>query len=108
MSDHSHPLELSEVAKRLRPLGQRPAIQRLDVFGSVASGHATAASDVDLLVTLDPTHDVSTDELLDMAGESEELVGAPVDFVLRHSLDKSANPETRRQILETAVCIYGS
>ncbi len=108
MSDRSRPSELSEVAKRLRPLGQRPAIRRLDVFGSVACGTATFGSDVDLLVTLDPARDVSTDELLDMAGEAEELAGARVDFVLRHSLDKSANPETRRHILETAVCIYGS
>lgn len=108
MVDRTHPLHLSEVAIRLRPLGLRLAIQRLDVFGSFASGKATTGSDVDLLVTLDPNCDVSTDELLDMAGEAEELVGVPVDFVLRHSLDESANPETRRQILKTAVCIYGN
>lgn len=101
-------LSLEEVARRLRPFGQRHPIQRLDVFGSVARGNATAGSDVDLLVTLDSPHLVTTDDLLDMAGEAEELLGVPVDFVLRRSLDKSANSETRRRILETAVCIYGS
>jgi hypothetical protein len=108
MSNARPPLTLSEVAIRLRPLGLGHPIQRMDVFGSIARGDATAASDVDLLVTLDPTREVSTAELLDMAGEAEELVGRPVDFVLRQSLDKSSKPEARRHILETAVCIYGS
>lgn len=80
----------------------------MDVFGSVARGNATSVSDVDLLVTLEPSREVTTDELLEMAGEAEELLGVPVDFVLRRSLENSGNPETRRHILETAVCIYGS
>ena len=36
---------------------------------------------MDLLVTFDEP--VSTAALLEMAGEAEELVGIPVDFVLR-------------------------
>jgi len=46
--------------------------------------------------------------LLEMAGEAEELVGAPVDFVLRSSLEKSPNRSARDHILSTAVCVYGS
>ena len=42
-----------------------------------------------------------------LAGEAEELVGAPVDFVLRPSLEKSPNRFAREHILSTAVCIYG-
>jgi hypothetical protein len=51
---------------------------------------------------------VSTAELLEMAGEAEELVGRPVDFVLRHSLEKSPNRFAREHILATAVCLYGN
>ena len=43
-----------------------------------------------------------------MAGEAEELVGAPVDFVLRSALEKSPNPYSRNHILATSVCVYGS
>jgi len=58
-------------------------------------------------VTLDETVPVSTAELLEMAGEAEELVGAPVDFVLRRSVEQSPNRYAREHILGTAVCIYG-
>ena len=42
-----------------------------------------------------------------MAGEAEELIGHPVDFVLRPSLEKSPNRFAREHILATAVCLYG-
>ena len=105
MTELAKPLELSEVALRLQSLPLRYPIQRMAVFGSVARGDASPLSDVDLLVTL--SRGVTTDELLDMAGEAEELVGRRVDFVQQPWLDKSSNSEARRHILETAVCIYG-
>jgi hypothetical protein len=43
-----------------------------------------------------------------MAGEAEDLVGAPVDFVLRSSLEKSPNQFARDHILSTAICVYGT
>ena len=63
---------------------------------------------MDLLVTLDDWVPLSTATLLDIAGEAEELVGVPVDFVLRTSLDKSSNRFAREHILSTAVCVYES
>jgi len=42
-----------------------------------------------------------------MAGEAEQVVGRPVDFVLRPSLEKSPNRFAREHILSTAVCVYG-
>jgi len=97
-----------ELRERLRPFCQKHHIRRLEVFGSAARGEIGPYSDVDLLVTLDDSVPVSTAALLEMAGEAEELVGAPVDFVLRPSLDKSPNRFAREHILSTAVCIYGS
>jgi predicted nucleotidyltransferase len=101
-------LTLSELRKRLRPLCEKHRIRRLEIFGSAARGQANPGSDVDLLATLDDSAPVSTAELLEIAGEAEELVGRPVDFVLRSSLEKSPNRFAREHILSTAVCVYGS
>jgi uncharacterized protein len=95
-----------ELQTVLRPFCQKHRIRRLEVFGSVASGAATFGSDVDLLVTLDKPR--PTADLLEMAGEAEELVGAPVDFVLRGALEQSPNQFAREEILASAVSLYGS
>ncbi len=92
----------------MRPFCQKHRIRRLDVFGSAARGQAKPGSDVDLLVTLDQSTPVSTPDVLEMAGEVEELVGTPVDFVLRASLEDSPNHFAREHVLSTAVCVYGS
>lgn len=67
----------------------------------------SAASDVDLLATFQGDTRIATTELLEMAGEAEELVGRPVDFVLRESIEKSPNRYAREHIFATAVCLYG-
>jgi len=101
-------LSLAELKGRLRAFCERNPIRRLEIFGSAARGQAGPGSDVDLLVTLDESAPISTGDLLEMAGEVEELVGRPVDFVLRASLEKSPNRFAREHILSTAVCVYGS
>ena len=97
-----------ELRKRFGPFCEKHHIRRLEVFGSAARGQAGPGSDVDLLVTLDESVPISTAALLDMAGEAEELVGAPVDFVLRSSLEQSPNRFARDHILSTSLCVYGS
>jgi predicted nucleotidyltransferase len=92
----------------LRPFCEKHRIRRLEVFGSTARGLATPGSDVDLLVTLDESRPSPAGGLLEMAGEAEELVGAPVDFVLRRSIERSPNRFARDDILVSAVCLYGS
>ncbi len=101
-------VSLADLRRRLRPFCEKHHIRRLEIFGSAARGQATPSSDVDLLVTLDDSAPVSTAALLEIAGEAEELLGAPVDFVLRSSLEKSPNRFAREHILSTAVCVYGS
>jgi uncharacterized protein len=97
-----------ELRRRLRPFCEKHHIRRLELFGSAARGQASPGSDVDLLVTLDESVPISTAALLEMAGEAEELIGAPVDFVLRPSLEKSPNRFARDHILSTTLCVYGS
>jgi predicted nucleotidyltransferase len=108
MSNHAQAFSSDELRERLRPFCEKHHIRRLELFGSAASGQTSPSSDVDLLVTLDESATVSTAELLEMAGEAEELIGRPVDFVLRHSLEKSPNRFAREHILATALCLYGN
>jgi uncharacterized protein len=108
MAKDSQALSSDELRTRLRPFCEKHRIRRLEVFGSAARNQTGPDSDVDLLVTLDESMPVSTAELLEMAGEAEELVGRPVDFVLRPSLEKSPNRFAREHILATAVCLYGN
>ena len=99
---------VAELRQRLQPFCEKYHIRRLEVFGSAARGQAGPGSDVDLLVTFDESVSVGTPTLLEMAGEAEELVGAPVDFVLRSSLDRSPNRLARDHIISTSVCVYAS
>ena len=99
---------VAELRRVFRPFCEKYRIRRLEVFGSTARGQATPGSDLDLLVTLDDSMSVSTGDLLEMAGEAEELAGAPVDFVLRTSVEKSPNRFAREEIFSSAVCVYGS
>lgn len=107
MTSHPPTLSLTELRTLLRPLCEKHRIQRLDVFGSAARGALSVASDLDLLATFEGSTRIATAELIEMAGEAEELVGRPVDFVLRESLEKSPNRFAREHILATAVCLYG-
>jgi hypothetical protein len=104
MLNQKDALTPASLRQRLRPFCEKHHIRRLEVFGSVARGQAVSGSDMDLLVTFDEP--VSTGALLEMAGEVEELVGTPVDFVLRRSLERSPNRFAREHILSSAVCVY--
>jgi predicted nucleotidyltransferase len=107
MLPRSSPPTLAELRTLLRAFCHKHRIRRLDIFGSAACGQAGLGSDLDLLVTTDDSHRPLTGELLEMAGEAEELIGAPVEFVLRQSLEKWRNRYAREHILFTAVCVYG-
>ena len=100
------PPSISELRARLAPFCQRYDVKRMEVFGSVANGRANEESDVDLLVTLRDAPPVGVSELLEMAGEAEEIIGMPVDFVLRGNLEREGS-ERSEYILRNAVCIYG-
>ncbi|MHC1782409.1 MAG: nucleotidyltransferase family protein [Anaerolineaceae bacterium] len=67
------------------------------VFGSVARGEADGASDIDLLVKLEPGR-----SLMDLGGllyELRNLLGIEVDVVT----EKGLRPHIREQVLREAV-----
>jgi predicted nucleotidyltransferase len=84
---------LKEKAAQIRRLARAHGVARLRVFGSYASGVAREASDLDLLVDLEPERD-----LLDLAGfklDLEDLLGCKVDVVTEAAL----SPYLRDHIL---------
>jgi uncharacterized protein len=86
---------------RLRPQVLRIAAahgaHEVRVFGSAARGDATAESDLDLLVDLEPGRSLL--DLIAIEQDLEDLLGRPVDVVTR----KSLSPYIRDRVLAEAV-----
>ena len=69
------------------------------IFGSVARGEADGASDIDLLVKLEPGR-----SLMDLGGllyDLQNLLGTKVDVVT----EKGLRPRIREQVLREAVLL---
>lgn len=76
---------------------QRYQLQRIGLFGSSARNEATAASDVDVWVELDPLTPYAT---VHLKHELEELLQRPVDLV---RLRERMNPALRQAILREGI-----
>jgi hypothetical protein len=76
---------------------QRYQLQRIGLFGSTARNEATATSDLDVWVELDPLPPYAT---VHLKQELEELLQRPVDLV---RLRERMNPALRRAILQEGV-----
>jgi hypothetical protein len=83
-------------ADELRALG----VRRLALFGSAARGEATADSDLDFVVDLDPK---TFDAYMDTKLLLEKLLGHRVDLVLADAI----KPRLRPFILREAVYAAG-
>jgi predicted nucleotidyltransferase len=85
---------------------QRWKITKLEVFGSVLRDDFGPESDVDFLVTFDPTERLSLFDLVDAKEELAVIVGRPVDLVERGPIEQSRNWMRRKMILGSAQTIY--
>lgn len=72
---------------------QRYQLKRIGLFGSIACDQATATSDVDVWVELDPLTPYAT---VHLKQELEQLLQRPVDLV---RLRERMNPALRQAIL---------
>ena len=91
---------LRALREHRQELADRFAVRSLALFGSVARGEASAASDVDLLVEFSRSIG-----LLHLAGTAlciEDVLGSPVDLVLPRAL----LPELREGVLAEAVDVF--
>jgi len=84
---------------------QRWNIVEFALFGSVLRDDFRPDSDVDVLVTYEPSHRRTLSHLLDMQEEIEDLFHRCVDLVEKKQLK---NPYLRSNILKTYRVIYAS
>jgi predicted nucleotidyltransferase len=87
---------LAENATQVRRVARAHGARRLRVFGSHARGDDTPASDVDLIVRLDPGRDLI--DLVALRQDLETLLGRSVDVVEEGGL----SPYLRDAILRDA------
>jgi len=88
---------LTEKHDEILRIAARHGAKNIRVFGSVARGDADAASDVDVLVDMEPGR-----SLLDMGGllmDLQDLLGCSVDVVTERAL----RPRIRDRVLKEAV-----
>jgi predicted nucleotidyltransferase len=95
------PISAEQVLRLLRShqseWRQRYRLQRIGLFGSAARNEATASSDVDVWVELDPLTPFAT---VHLKQELEALLQRPVDLV---RLRERMNPALRQAILREGV-----
>ena len=84
---------------------RRWKIRELALFGSVLRDDFRPDSDVDLLVSFDPTADWSVFDLVSMQEELSAILGREVDLVEREAL---RNPFRRHTILNNREIIYAA
>jgi hypothetical protein len=81
---------------RLTELG----VASLSLFGSVARGEATEASDVDLLVRFEGR--ATFDRYMDLKFFLEDLLGRRVDLVTEKALREEVRPHVEQELLRVA------
>lgn len=89
--------ELRRKRSRLTDIAQEHGVTNVRVFGSLARGEATAASDVDLLVDLRPGR-----TLVDLAAfrrEAAEILRSPVDVATVDMLKEPIRDEALSEAL---------
>ena len=78
-------------------------VKRLDAFGSVARGTATASSDVDLLVEFIKPDVRPAKRFFGLLHKLEDSLGCKVDLLTLGSL---RNPYFRKRVLSERILIY--
>jgi uncharacterized protein len=81
-------------------------VVELALFGSVLRSDFRVDSDVDVLVTFEPSAKISLLDLVEIQEQLAVMVGRPVDLIERAAIEASPNWIRRREILNTAMVIY--
>ncbi len=82
-------------------------VAELYLFGSVLRTAFGPESDVDVLVSFLPEATPTLFDLARMQDELKSIFGREVDLVTRSGLESSRNYLRRREILDSAVVVYG-
>jgi predicted nucleotidyltransferase len=104
----SQPPTVDELQSKLLPFCEKHAVQKLEVFGSVAERTARVGSDIDLMITLKPGSAESLHEFVGLQLELEDLLGSPVDLLERAAVESMKNPFKRCSILSCVKLLYAT
>jgi predicted nucleotidyltransferase len=85
---------------------RRWKIRTLSVFGSALRDDFRPESDVDVLVSFEPSAEWSLLDHFQMQEELAALLGREVDLVSRRAVERSPNWIRRNAILGTAETVY--
>jgi predicted nucleotidyltransferase len=78
--------ETLQILQTYQPELRRRGVLHAAVFGSVARGEASAKSDVDILIELDPAHPIGVFAYASLQRYIQDLVGGATDVVNRNTL----------------------
>lgn len=91
---------------QIKEVCDRWQITEFALFGSVLRKDFSPISDIDVLVTFAPQARKGLLTLARIKHELENLLGRKVDIATRKSIEQSANPERRHNILSSAQVLY--
>jgi uncharacterized protein len=78
---------------------RRRGVSHAAIFGSVARGDATAASDLDILIDLDPTMSMDLFGYVAMTQYLGDLFDVPVDIANHRRLKPLVRPQAERDAI---------
>ena len=97
-------MTLEEIKQVAVPACREFKVKRLDLFGSLARGEGTTASDVDLLVEFEAPDLHPSKRFFGLLHQLEDALRCEVDLLTVSGL---RNPYFRRRVLQERVNIYG-
>ena len=97
-------MTLEEIKQVAVPACRKFKVKRLDLFGSLARGEGTTASDVDLLVEFEESELHPSKRFFGLLHHLEDALGCEIDLFTVSGL---RNPYFRRRVLKDRVNIYG-
>lgn len=94
-------IDKEQILQHIRPILARQLLRRAELFGSFATGNASASSDVDILVEF--TRPISLLKFVGLKQELEDALDRKVDLVEYHTL----KPALSGRILSETIPING-
>ena len=98
-------LRIEVPKKEIEAFCRKWRVKELSIFGSALREDFGPASDVDVLVELQPDHELSLYDWVDMIDELKTMFRRDVDLVAKGGL---RNPFRRQEILRTAEIVYAA
>jgi predicted nucleotidyltransferase len=96
-------MSIDDIKKVVGPACREFGVRRLDAFGSLARGEASASSDVDLLVEFAEPDRFPAKRYFGLLHRLEDALGCGVDLLTSGSL---RNPYFRKRVFRERVTLY--